>query len=593
MKKKMLLLMLAVASCFADVVQSDGNLVMDSSGYYVLNTYEDLAAFATLLKDNDSANARLASDISLTIGTASGMDLPIASFSGHFDGAGHMVDIGENLFYVIQKGARVENVGIRAFVSSQYGTIGVLARSNYGLIKKCHTEGSVEGPTSIGGMVGRNEGAIDSSYNEASVSGSLDVGGIAGEDGSGASISHSYNKGTVSYADWDVSNDRKNFGGITGTCSGDSLVGDYNLADLGLDSSMSYIGLGGILGAGGNCIVDSSYNLGNIGSDSSGTSIGGILGYSRTFIKISHSYNKGTIRGSLGVGGISGSDGSIYTSYNEGPVYGGDLVGGISGSGALIVASYNTAPVVGKEDVGGLSGSGGDISFSYNLGSVTGKNFVGGIAGDYRKNDLMHVYNIGTVKGDSIVGGIVGERAYDSRIHSAYDFGSVTASKSGNCVLDYEFQIHYAKVSSVFYNQDSCSLGGYWDGGELQNQTTKLFKNETVMTLLNLDTAYWEQGEAYPILYPYEKVLEIRSQIHDASIPDIVPAAFGIRTEGLTFYIDGLTEETPVALFNMAGKLEMKAEAGRNGFEYRMERPGAYILRIGKGRTSSRLLLLK
>lgn len=584
--------MLAVAFCFADDVTSDGNLAMDSSGYYVLNTYEDLAAFATMLKNNDSANARLAANISLTVGTASGMDLPILSFSGHFDGAGHMVDIGENLFGVIQKGARVENVGIRAFVSSQYGTIGVLAKYNYGLIKKCHTEGSAEGPTYIGGIVGRNEGAIDSSYNEASVSGSLNVGGIAGESRSGASISHSYNKGNVHYVDWDKANDRKGFGGIAGTCSGASFIGDYNLADLGLDSSEHYIGLGGILGSGDNCTVDSCYNLGNIGTDSQGTSIGGILGYH--IARINHSYNKGVIRGKLGVGGISGSDGSIYTSYNEGPVYGGDLVGGISGSGDLIIASYNTAPVVGEEDVGGLSGSGGDISFSYNLGTVTGETFVGGIAGDYRKSDLMHAYNIGAVKGDSIVGGIVGERAYDSRIYNTYNFGSVTASSSSNCILGYEFQIYYAKVSSVFYNQDSCAFGDYWNGNEWQNQTTKSFKNETMTTLLNMDTAYWKQGEVYPVLYPYEKILEIRSEIHKASISDIVPAVtFRVRMEGLAFYIDGLTEGTPVAMFDMAGKLEMKANTGRNSFEYQVKRPGVYILCIGKGLANHRLLLLK
>jgi len=58
MKKKMLLLMLAVAFCFADDVTSDGNLAMDSSGYYVLNTYEDLAAFATMLKNNYSPFGR-------------------------------------------------------------------------------------------------------------------------------------------------------------------------------------------------------------------------------------------------------------------------------------------------------------------------------------------------------------------------------------------------------------------------------------------------------------------------------------------------------------------------------------------------------
>jgi|GEM_PF-5190208 len=598
MKKKMLLLLSAVAFCFADDITSDGNtsspLAIDSSGYYVLNTYEDLAAFATLLKDNDSANARLASDIALTAGTAGSSDLPIVSFSGHLDGAGHMVDIGDILFGTIQKGARVENIGVRAFVSFKWGYTGILARYNYGWIKNCHTEGSIEGTTYVGGMVGSNEGVIDSSYNEARVSGSLDVGGIAGEDRSGASISHSYNKGIVRYVDRDEPNDRKNFGGIAGTCSGDSLIGNYNLADLGQDSAVNYVGQGGILGRGDNSIVDSCYNLGNIGTDSTGTSIGGILGYVKYFTQISHSYNKGAISGLLSVGGISGSNGSIYTSYNEGPVYGDALAGGISGSGALIVASYNTAPVAGKDEVGGLSGSGGDISFSYNLGSVTGETFVGGIAGDYRKSYLIHAYNIGAVKGDSIVGGLVGERAYDSHIRNAYNFGSVTASKSGNCILDYEFQISYTTLSSVYYNQDSCSLGNYWDGNKGQNQATESFKDESITALLNADSAYWEQGEIYPVLYPYDKILEIQSELRAASIPDIVPAVtFSIRTKGLDLYIDGATEGTPVAIFDIRGNLEIRANTGRNGFEYQVKRPGVYVLRIGQGLVNHRLLLLK
>lgn len=350
--------------------------------------------------------------------------------------------------------------------------------------------------------------------------------------------------------------------------------------------------MGGIAG-GGSCSIDSSYNLGNIGLDTIGVSIGGIAGDGE--VQINHSYNKGTIRGNLAVGGIAGGDGQILMSYNEGPVYGGDLAGGICGSGCKIVASYNSAPVVGEEDVGGLSGSSGDIEFSYNLGTVTGKSFVGGLAGDYRKGHMQYSYNIGKVTGDSIVGGLAGELAYYAYIDDAYNFGSVNALKNaGNCILEHSINSNYEKMYSVFYNGDSCFAGSYWAGNKDQQQVTEAFKNKTVTDLLNQYRAYWMQGDAYPVLYPYERILEIRSGYIKSPISEAIPAAtFNVRTEGRILYIDGLTEGTSVSVFNVAGKLEMKATAERYGIKYQVKQPGVYILRIGNSPAKQRLLLLK
>lgn len=57
-------------------------------------------AYAAILKGNDSANARLVNDISFPDLSSFNSLFPIKSFSGHFDGGGHIVHLN-HLFSVI------------------------------------------------------------------------------------------------------------------------------------------------------------------------------------------------------------------------------------------------------------------------------------------------------------------------------------------------------------------------------------------------------------------------------------------------------------------------------------------------------------
>ncbi len=222
--------------------------------------------------------------------------------------------------------------------------------NHYGSITNSYATGTVSGgENNVGGLAGYNQGIIDSSYNTGAVSGDWFVGGLAGFNDTDASISNSYNTGTV-----------------TGT-------GDF---------------VGGLVGA--NYIsgsISSSYSTGAV----TGTNeVGGLAGFNQG--SIDSSYNTGTVSGVEQVGGLAGGNsdtGSIERSYSTGEVSGtgGDYVGGLVGLNAGSISnSYSTGAVDGSSNyVGGLVGASiGSITNSYSAGMVNSgvsRFSVGGLAG--------------------------------------------------------------------------------------------------------------------------------------------------------------------------------------------------------------------
>lgn len=107
------------------------------------------------------------------------------------------------------------------------------------------------------------------------------------------------------------------------------------------------MGVGGIIGCSlnGNVTIEKCYNLGNIYSACTLATygyygVGGILGknHNRKAI-INYCYNTGKIEGNgCRVGGIAGSQATIYNSYNIGTIMKG---AGISGFGGEIYNCYN------------------------------------------------------------------------------------------------------------------------------------------------------------------------------------------------------------------------------------------------------------
>lgn len=151
----------------------------------------------------------------------------VAPFKGAFDGKGHVIRgltikrAGQSyigMFGWLGSGAAVRNLGILGcdFVGS-YAVGGVVGYNQNGTVEKCYAAGTVEGGSSLGGLVGLNSGRIQISYAAVAVTGRDSVGGISGSN-SGGTIETCYSAGAVS--------GRYQSGGLVGGYS-NTVIGCY------------------------------------------------------------------------------------------------------------------------------------------------------------------------------------------------------------------------------------------------------------------------------------------------------------------------------------------------------------------------------
>ena len=183
---------------------------------------------------------------------------PIVSYSGVFDGNGHVITTlhvlrlfegdggvlppnnrvsGPNvwhygMFRVLEKGGQVKNLGIvdadvqglNVFPNdgSDQST-GVIAGTNHGTIENVFVVGKVSGQVGVGGIAGRSDGTIRNSWADVTVQGVGEVGGLVGEK-SGGEIHSTHSRGSVTGA--------SNVGGLVGALTGGGKVEDsYTIAE--------------------------------------------------------------------------------------------------------------------------------------------------------------------------------------------------------------------------------------------------------------------------------------------------------------------------------------------------------------------------
>ena len=293
--------------------------------------------------------------------------------------------------------------------------VGGLVGYTYGTVSGSYSEGDVTGTANyVGGLVGRGS-SIETSYHEkGNVSGKANVGGLAGAsslitdshsegdvkgsaDHIGGLVGQTYGRIERSYSEGNVTGTKDYVGGLVGF--GGSIRTSYHKK--GYVSGKGYVG--GLAGYTSDPVM-SSYSEGDV----IGTAgyIGGLTGYARDLITTSHS--EGNVSGNGYVGGLTGyAQNSVKGSHSEGFVTGtGDNVGGLIGSGS-VDSCYHIGDVVGTGNyVGGLIGS-GTVSNSYSEGNVSGLDCVGGIAGSSSK--IRNSYaKVSFVKGRNSVGGLSG-----------------------------------------------------------------------------------------------------------------------------------------------------------------------------------------
>ncbi|AHF91088.1 filamentous hemagglutinin [Opitutaceae bacterium TAV5] len=290
-----------------------------------------------------------------------------AGFQGVLDGRGHTVN-----GLTINRPA-MDDVGL-------FGILGDLAEvRDLGLVG-----GSIVGRSSVGSIAGTHYGAIRRSYATASVSGNDVVGGLVGYSGYESFAGRATTVIEWSYATGTVTAITHNAGGLVGhTWEGEILY---------------------------------SYATGAV---TGGFQVGGLVGTSID-TSIKYSYATGAVTGEYLVGGLAAINylGTIEQSYATGAVSGESSIGGLVGwnDRGTVRQSYATGAVTGEDEVGGLVGDNdrGSVIQSYATGAVSGEDDVGGLIGYNHRNSTVtrSVWDVDTTGQNAAVGG--GSRTVDA-----------------------------------------------------------------------------------------------------------------------------------------------------------------------------------
>lgn len=283
-------------------VSADGNTI-------TIRTQDDLKELAMNCRlDTWSRDKTVVLEADITLDENATSFLPIPSFGGTFDGNDHIISgfkmdgkqarIG--LFDTLQSSAIVKNLSVEGQVipSGNRNTIGGIAAINYGHMIGCTFEGTIQGSTSVGGLVGINEttGQMVNCQFQGTVIGEHYVGGIAGQ-----------NSGSLVQCE--------NYGDINTT----AIEVSSNLSDLSLlrttESIPAGTDIGGITGFSSG-VIQSCVNSGNVGYEHMGYNVGGIAGRQSGYLDGCN--NTGTIKGRKDVGGIAGQlEPQVTLRYDE------------------------------------------------------------------------------------------------------------------------------------------------------------------------------------------------------------------------------------------------------------------------------------
>lgn len=206
-------------NCREEIV-FEPSLPKDENGYYQISSVEDLSQ----ITEFPEANFILTQDLDLAGKTIKQLCASVP-FTGSFDGAGHrLVHFTSNtggLFKEIQ--GSVRRLGIAdAVVTANFDKAGILCDVASGSVEQCYTTGSIEGMSTMGGIVGFLQGTMTDCYSTADVkvTGGRYAGGLVGISArsSNSIIQNCYAMGAVSVVD------NQSAGGITGYTYKDSTV---------------------------------------------------------------------------------------------------------------------------------------------------------------------------------------------------------------------------------------------------------------------------------------------------------------------------------------------------------------------------------
>lgn len=281
----------------SDIQNEDG----EKTETVYISTVDDFLEFAAnCYIDSWSMNKRieLRSDLDFT-----GRELVMVPvFDGYFDGNGYTISgidfTGEGyvtaLFRYVEEHGVIDNLNVNGNIAAldEQECVGGIVGSNYGTIKNCSFEGTVNGKRTIGGIAAFNKstGIIKRCSVKGRITGSYYTGGITGIN-HGIITSCSNSAGVNDDSKWVKSEDESS-SNIIGSLTSD----DKTTIRSGIDT-------GGISGF-SDGIIASCNNMGQIGYEHVGYNIGGIVG--RQSGIVTASVNSGKVYGRKDVGGVVG-----------------------------------------------------------------------------------------------------------------------------------------------------------------------------------------------------------------------------------------------------------------------------------------------
>ncbi|MFC4598103.1 S-layer homology domain-containing protein [Cohnella hongkongensis] len=262
--------------------------------------------------------------------------------------------------------------------------------------------------------------------------------------------------------------------------------------------------------------------------------VGGLTGWSYNGSAIRNSYATGSVRGTNGVGGLSGNNsGIIQNSYASVNVSGNSYVGGAAGvNGGTIQNSHATGDINGNERVGGLAGvnmnTSGLIESSYATGSVSGNQYIAGLAGwNYNGSTIRDSYATGSASGNRYVAGLVGwNYANGSAIVNSYATGLVTgvANTGGLVAVNNDSGVS----ENSYWNTETTGQPTSATGIE---KTTAEMKSRAAYAHLDFDNVWGiREGETYPYLLAYKP--EISADPLAATMYNLSPGQDALSVTG-------------------------------------------------------------
>lgn len=335
---------------------------------YVIMTAAQLAKLASNVNSGTKYN-----DVYFTLGanldlngsakswTSIGTSSSKYYFDGYFDGNNKTISniskVSKNaLFGYIGTNGKLTNLNVSNVTITSGSYAAGIVYYNKGTIENCTISNSAITTTSYAaGIVIDNYGTVTGcTASNVSISSVFIAAGLVAQN-EGTIANCNVTSGTVTGSNPGTTNDSW-VGGICGVSRGGTISGCSNAATVSANAGR-YCAAAGIVagpnknGSNQSVQVTECANTGNI---TSSIYAGGISGRynASVYVKISHSFNTGTISGS-NAGGIAAarpynSSDKIINCYNAGSVTGTSYAGGIAGNGGngIVENTHNYAKVV-------------------------------------------------------------------------------------------------------------------------------------------------------------------------------------------------------------------------------------------------------